>query len=1025
MNPSHPFRRVWSSRLCSAPLLFLISTALPAVGRLIQPVSIVNTPAVAPAGGSGDSLAPLISPDGRYVLFASSANNLTLNDSANPVPPTMPPVMNIYLRDRLKQTTTLVSVSLDGNGAGNGDSIPAGISTNGQFVLFESAANNLAAGDTNGVYDVFIRDLGANVTTLVSVSTNGGMANGTSRSSVLTPDGHHVAFVSAASNLTADDTDGIPDVFVRDLQGGTTTLASAGAAPTMPFLPASSSELPLITPDGHYVAFYSTATNLVPGVTNSGEIYVTDLQQGTTTWASTNSHSILQSLRNNPNGLSCNQAMSDDGQFIVYEACPPSTSSPYPSGVVLRYNLTTGLTDIVNTNAAGILSGLELNERNLSMTPDGRFIAFVASINAVNTGVAVWDAQSNSTTVASLDLTQTAVTNAICDWPAITPDGRFVAFVSNATNLTANPLVPGFHLYVRDLQAGTNVLVDTDTNGIGSTPNLMTFPRMCDDGSVVAFECPDGSLVADDNNRAYDVLARNLATGSTELISSGLLGLPSLTPNASCVLSSSSVSTNGQYVAFWSEADNLAVNDTNGLRDAFVHDLVSGTNYLVSANTNGISGNGLSTDPAISGNGRFVAFTSSSSDLATNNINNTTNVFLRDLQTGTTTLVSMSTDDGTPGNGASYSPAISLDGRYVLFFSQAGNLVPGSVGNSGGNLFWRDTQSGTNRAITTFPSSTTVNAINAAMTSDGQRVVYSARINNFLTATVYVWDATAGKNIYTNAASTIIYRTAISPDGNRIVFYQTNQVVLADLNAKTQFNFSNAWSRAGCQFSADGQSLAFVAGTNQIYLYHFPSASNVLVSADANGVCDSPAISADGRFVAYRSFAGNLVANDTNGVPDIYLYDSLAGTTTLVTASPIGNWPANGRSLNPVFSGDGQTLFWQSWANNLTGQDFNQWCDLYALQSFATNSSGVGQPFSISAFGLSSLDSFGSSANASTLSWPASPGATYQVQFTDNLNIPQWQTLTNAVRIIGTQGYMVDIVTNNTQRFYRVVEFVF
>ena len=578
------------------------------------------------------------------------------------------------------------------------------------------------AGDTNGVNDVFIRDLVENITTLVSVSTNGSAANGTSRSSVMTPDGRYVAFVSAASNLTAGDTNGIPNVFVCDLQAGTTTLASAGA---LPLAATSSSELPLITPDGRYVAYYSTATNLVQGITNSGEIYVTDLQQGTTIWASTNSQAILQSLGTNA-VLSCNQTISDDGQFVAYEACPLNGN-----GVALRYNLATGLTDIVNTNVAGVLSGLELNERNLSMTPDGRFVAFVENVNGVNTGIAVWDAQSNATTVASLDLTQTAVTNAIFDWPAITPDGRFVAFVSNATNLTANPLAAGFHLYVRDLQAGTNALVDADTNGVGSTPNLMTFPRMSDDGSVVAFECLDGSLVANDNNRAYDVFARNLVTSATELISAGLPALPSLTPNASCVISSSGVSTNGRYVAFWSEADNLAADDTNGLRDVFVHDTVSGTNFLVSVNTNGMSGNGLSTDPAISGNRRFVAFTSYATDLVANDTNNASDIFLRDLQTGTTTLVSVSTDGSTPGNGASYLPAISVDGRYVLFFSQASNLVPGFAGQ------FRRKSVLAGHAIRDesrdhhVHSSTTINAINAAMTPDGQRVVYSVQINPY------------------------------------------------------------------------------------------------------------------------------------------------------------------------------------------------------------------------------------------------------------------------------------------------------
>lgn len=1016
MKTGNQFRREAAKWQCATVFLILLAAVkIAAAGSLILPDSIVNTPPmVAPAGGSGDSMSPIITPDGRYVLFASSADNLVLNSSANPMPATMPPVMNIFLRDRVNQTTTLVSVSLGGTGTGNGDSVPAGISTNGQFVLFESAANNLIAGDTNGANKIFVRDLMANVTTLVSISTNGGAANGTSRSSVMTPDGRYVAFVSAASNLTPGATNGIPNVFVRDLQAGTTTLASPGA---MPFSSASSSELPLITPDGRYVAFYSTATNLVAGVTNSGEIYVRDLTQGTTTWASTNSHSILQSLGTNC-AFSCNQAISDNGQLITYEACPPSGP-----GAALQYNLATGLTEIVNTNVAGILSGLELNERNLSMTPDGRFVAFVPYIHGVNTGLAVWDGQSNSTSIASLDINQTGVTNSIFDWPAVTPDARFVAFVSDATNLIASPVAVGFHLYVRDMEAGTNVLVDADTNGVGSMSNLMTFPRMSDDGSVVAFDGLDGSLVANDNNHAYDVFARNLATSFTELISARLAGLQSATPNGSCFISSSSVSSNGQYVAFSSDADNLARGDTNGLRDVFVHDAVSGTNILVSVNTNGVPGNGLSTDPAISGDGQYVVFTSGSSDLVPNVTNDVTEIFLRDLQAGATSLVSVNTNGG-PGDDASYSPAISRDGRYVLFFSDADNLVPGSIGNSDGNLFWRDLQSGTNRAITSFAGSTTYDIINAAMTTDGRRVAFDTLTeNDNVTATFYVWDAASNEIIYTSAPSPFMYNPAISPDGNRAVFYMTNQVVLVNLTNNTQVTVPNGISKGSCQFSADSQSVAFVAGTNQIYLYNFPAASNLLVSAGASGRCDSPTISADGRFIAYRSYANNLTTNDTNGVPNIFLYDLLSGTTTLVTASPIGDTAANSRSSNPVFSGDGQTLVWQSWANNLVGQDFNQWCNIYALQAFATNSTaGPGQPFAISGFGVSSLAGLGSSAGAETLIWPATAQATYQAQFTTNLNNPQWQPLPNAVEIIGTEGYLLDPSTNSSQKFYRVVE---
>ena len=199
------------------------------------PLQLVSTLDQAPAaGGGGDSWAPIISADGRYVLFASTANNLVLTSNTNPIPALFPARLNVFLRDRTSGTTTLISVHLSGTGGGNGDSWPSALSTSARYALFESSAGNLVPGDTNGVADVFVRDLAANTTALVSASTNGGNANGASRSSVITPDGHYVAFVSEASNLVPGDTNRIPDVFVRDMQAGTTTLASVGARSVTP-----------------------------------------------------------------------------------------------------------------------------------------------------------------------------------------------------------------------------------------------------------------------------------------------------------------------------------------------------------------------------------------------------------------------------------------------------------------------------------------------------------------------------------------------------------------------------------------------------------------------------------------------------------------------------------------------------------------------------------------------------------------------------------------------------------------------
>ena len=346
----------------------------PAIAGPLQLVSVLDPSQAPPAGGSGDSWAPIISLDGRYVLFASAANNLVLTSNTNAIPALAPPRLNVFLRDRTNGTTTLVSVNLSGTGGGNGDSWPSALSTNGQYALFESSATDLVPSDTNNLTDVFVRDLVNGTTLLVSISTNSGSANGASRSSVMTPDGHYVAFVSEANNLVPGDGNGIPDVFVRDLQARVTTLASVGAKSTTPpsssGIFVSSSESPDITADGGYVAFYSTATNLVAGVQTVGDIYVRDLEGGSTIWASSYARTAVQSVMGTANAVAFNHAVSDDGQYVVYEARPIPVSTYAPSGLILRYSLRTGLTDLVNTNANVPTAAYE-DTHSLALTPDG------------------------------------------------------------------------------------------------------------------------------------------------------------------------------------------------------------------------------------------------------------------------------------------------------------------------------------------------------------------------------------------------------------------------------------------------------------------------------------------------------------------------------------------------------------------------------------------------------------------------------------------------------------------------------
>lgn len=978
----------------------------------LHPVSLFGPHSESPAGGNGDSMVPILSADGRYVLFASTANNLLLTGNNAPIPPSFPARLNVFLRDRTDGITKLISVNLTGVAGGNGDSLPAAISTHGQFALFESRASDLVPGDTNNATDVFIRDLVNETTIPVSVSTNGGVANGDCRGSVMTPDGRYVAFVSAANNLVPNDTNGIPDVFVRDLQAGETDVISRGARLRQSSqTPASTSEAPVITPDGRFVAFYSTATNLVSGATNASDIYVRDLVNGTTIWASAAARSAAQFAQLGTSTVSHNHAISDDGQFVAFEVSPWPPSTSANRGVVVHYSMDGSLTNIVHTNAT-VSAGAPEDMQNLNLSPDGRIIAFVANTNSTNgrtTCILVWDAQSGETTLASGTLSNTVPTNSICLWPSMDPTGRFVAFLSSATNLTTNSLIGEYHLYVRDLQSSTTTIVDEDRNGFGSGISPATAPMMSADGRFVVFESADANLVANDRNRATDVFVRDLEDGLSELISGHHPPLATATPNALSSLSPFSSSADGYRIAFASDADNIVANDTNQFRDVFVRDLLNATNLLVSVSTNSLaSGNGQSFDPAMSGDGRYVVFNSSAQSLVPGDNNNAPDVFVRDLLTGTTALVSVSTDGISPGNQGSLLEAISANGRYVLFRSRATNLAASAFSNT--NVFLHDLQAGVTHAVTTS------GAPIAALSADGRFVAISGQ-----TGSVYVWDSQTATRIHTNSASGVS-SLAISPSGSWLVYISTTGLSAADWVAHTNWVIANglSGSHPGLRFSSDGRFLAYVNtaakvaidanGTYDVYLYDFQTGTNLLVSqsyassAALGGASDWPDITGDGRFVSYRSAATNIVPNDTNGLPDIFLFDRQTGINTLLSQSRSGNSSADARSLAPVFGGNGRVLLFQSWASDMVAQDFNSSSDVFGFWLlYATivpgNTPGEG----------------------STISWPAVPGQSYRVQYKENLDDATWRDVTGTVTIVGSAGFLTDPAPSIGQRFYRVL----
>jgi Tol biopolymer transport system component len=411
----------------------------------------------------------------------------------------------------------LLLIALAAGAQGNSGSTNPSISTDGRYVAFISYATNLVTGDTNGVHDIFVRDRQTGTTTLVSKSSSGTEGDAQSVAPSISADGRYVAFYTASTNLVTGDTNGVPDIFVRDRQTGSTYLVSKSSTGVL----GDGTSAGPSAGGGRFVAFFSGATNLVSGDTNAAvDVFVRDRQTGTTTLVSRSS------------------------------------------------------------------SGTE------------------------------GDAQS--------------------DAPSISADGRYVAFESDATNLVPGDTNAKTDIFVRDRQTGTTYLVSKSSGGVqGDGPSLN--PSISADGRYVAFYSLATNLVSGDTNGKTDVFVRDRQTGSTTLVSKNSAGTEGDDNTVYPVISS-----DGRYVVFGSYATNLVSGDTNTKRDIFVRDRQTGTTTLVSKDSSGTIGNGNSEYPGISSDGRYVAFESDATNLVSGDTNSAADIFVRDRQTGTTTLVSKS-----------------------------------------------------------------------------------------------------------------------------------------------------------------------------------------------------------------------------------------------------------------------------------------------------------------------------------------------------------------------------------------------
>ena len=348
---------------------------------------------------------------------------------------------------------------------------------------------------------------------------------------------------------------------------------------------------------------------------------------------------------------------------------------------------TTGTTTLVSVSPSGERANSD--SAFASISASGRFVAFMSDASNLVPGdtniswdVFVYDRRAAKTVQASVNsLGQKG--NGRSTSPSISADGRYVAFASYANNLVPGDTNNELDIFVHDRTTGRTTRVSVSSSGEQANKNS-NFPAITPDGRYIAFASYASNLVPGDTKEQEDVFVHDQHTGTTTRASVSSTGR-----EGNGFSSSPQISADGRYVVFLSGSTNLVRNDTNGSWDIFLHDLSTRKTTRVSVSPSGEQANDDSSDPSISADGRYIAFATRANNLVAGDTDTATEVIVHDMSTRRNTLISVS-PSGRHGYKDSFDPSISVDGRYVAFMSHA-SLVPGDT-NGFLDIFVRDTR---------------------------------------------------------------------------------------------------------------------------------------------------------------------------------------------------------------------------------------------------------------------------------------------------------------------------------------------
>lgn len=757
------------------------------------------------------------------------------------------------------------------------------ISDDGRHVLFLSVAKNLVAGDYNNNIDVFLRDRVLGTTRRVNVRSDGGQGrSGDAVSAVaaaISANGDLVVFSSRQFDLVDGDTNLASDVFLHQVSTGVTTRLVLGIGGAEPNDAVSN---PSLSGDGRFVVFESGASNLVATpVGNNLHVYLLDRNSG-----------LIELISVTPGGTpsasgSINATVSDDGRFVAFESSASDLVADPGNGQTQLYvrdrqlGQTTRLSQLAGTAANAAV-------RNSVIAGNGTRVVFETTASNLDAGDSNGVEDIYAVSVATGVLTRVSLsgggaqTSERSQRPSISRNGQRIAFQSRG-DLAAGGSTAFTQVYLRDLDLQTTTLVSV--NNIGNNGNNSELSAsLSGNGQVVAFFSASTDLVGGDSNNLGDEFVRDLLGASTERVSLADSSGPFPAPaNGDSILSNRGqrrLSADGGVLVTETEATNLGALTLQTSATQIVRvERSNNQAVLISADLQGNPALSAAFEPAMSSDGRYIVFRSATTNLVAGDNNGTFDVFWKDTNGGPLERVNLG-----PGNvqglGGTQTrlPSVSDDGQVIAYISNQNNLVANDT-NGALDVFVRDRVAGATTRVSVDSVGTQANGLSdfPIVSANGRYVVFSSLASNLVAG-----DVGGFQDIFRHDR-------------------QTGETVLVSQSSSGTQGNDNSFTSA---ISADGNVIAFSsAATNlvsgdsnartDIFVRDVAQGTTTRVSVDSaglqgNGTCSLPSISADGQIVVFLSGSSNLVAGDGNNLNDVFRHDRDSGLTTLLSVDPDG-----------------------------------------------------------------------------------------------------------------------------------------